>query len=39
MVVRILHLKHILLGNMNSYFYDDSITTMLAASIDNGVTT
>ena len=25
-------------GNMNSYFYVDSIATMLAASPENGVT-
>ena len=34
-VIRILHLKEILLGNMNSYFY---VATMLTAIPDNGVT-
>ena len=30
--------KEILHGNMNSYFYVDSIAKMLAARPDNGVT-
>ena len=30
--------KEILHGNMNSYFYVDSIAKMLAARSDNGVT-
>ena len=30
--------KQILHGNMSSYFYVDSIATMLPASPDNGVT-
>ena len=34
----VLHGKTILLGNMNCYFYADSIATMLTASPDNGVT-
>ena len=38
MVIRILHGKKIQPGNMNSYFYVDSISTMLTANPDNGVT-
>ena len=39
MVTRIFYMvKQILLGNMNSYFYVDSIATALAASPNNGVT-
>ena len=38
MVIQYYMVKQILLGNINSYFYVDSIATMLTVSPDNGIT-